>query len=71
DGLREALGPGVVTYRSEAELVAILQDDDLDRFFPSDVVLRENAERVRLEHSFDARAAALDEAVLRRDQGRG
>lgn len=69
DGLQEALGPGVVTYRHEAELVAFLMENDLDRFFPSDTVLRENAERVRREHSFDARAAVLEEAVSRRHPG--
>ena len=63
EGLRELLGPGVVTYRSEAELVSFLKDGDVDRLFPSDVVLRENAERVRREHSFDVRARVLDNAV--------
>ncbi len=69
DGLENALGPGVVTYRLEAELVALLKEGDLDRLFPSDALLRENAERVRREHSFDARAAVLEEAVLRRGPG--
>lgn len=65
DGIEEALGPGVVTYRDERELVALLKENDFDRLFPSDAVLRENAERVRREHSFSARAGVLLEAVRR------
>ncbi|BDI21627.1 hypothetical protein L3i23_04030 [Herbiconiux sp. L3-i23] len=63
EGLTELLGPGVITYRDEAELVALLEETSLDRLFPSDAVLRENAERVRRDHSFDARAADIERAV--------
>lgn len=65
DGLREVLGPGVVTYREEAELVELLRTDGFDRLFPSNSVLREHSERVRREHSFDARAEVLEREVRR------
>ena len=47
---RKAPSSGVITYRDEAEFVAFLRDNVLDRLFPSDVVLREDAMRVRREH---------------------
>lgn len=59
----------MVIYLNELELVALLREADVDRFFPSESLLRENAERVRREHSFDARAAALEEVALPRYAG--
>jgi hypothetical protein len=58
DGLAEIFGAAVVAYRSEEELVDLLSRDP-DTLFPPDDELAVIAERVRREHSFDARAGTL------------
>lgn len=58
DGLNEVFGGAVVAYRDEAELVELLSGD-LDRLFPDADELARIRERVRREHSFDARVAVL------------
>lgn len=63
DGLSETLGPGVVTYSDEKELISMLRHTDLDGLFPSEEVLLEYAQRARQIHSFDARAQTLADAV--------
>jgi hypothetical protein len=61
DGIEEIFDGAVVTYRDPAHLVELLRADPGD-VFPDDARLAEIAERIRIEHSFDARAAVLDEA---------
>lgn len=57
-GIAETFGSAVRTYRSEAELreLALTPVKDL---FPSESDLAQIAERIRQEHSFDARARTL------------
>ncbi|RWR22268.1 glycosyltransferase family 1 protein [Microbacterium enclense] len=66
----DALFEGAVrTYGSIPELIDMLSGD-LDEIFPTRDVLARIAERVRAEHSFDARARALLDAALHaRDDG--
>lgn len=61
-GIDEIFGGAVVTYRTEGELLALLRRDPAE-LFPSDDQLFVIAERIRTQHSFDARAAELDEAA--------
>lgn len=44
---RQALDRGVVICLNELELVALLREADVGRLFPSETLLRKNAERVR------------------------
>ena len=61
----DALFEGAVrTYDSIPELIDTLSGD-LDEIFPTRDALARIAERVRAEHSFDARARALLDAALR------
>ncbi|MGX1695904.1 glycosyltransferase family protein [Microbacterium keratanolyticum] len=63
DGIAETFGSAVRTYRSEAELREIALTP-LSALFPSDSELARIAERIRQEHSFDARARTLLRDVL-------
>lgn len=62
EGIEEIFGGAVVVYRDEAHLVELLRTDP-DEIFPAPEQLAQIAARVRVEHSFDARAAVLDEAA--------
>ena len=62
EGIEEIFGGAVVAYRDAAHLVELLRTDPAD-IFPPDERLAEISERIRREHSFDARAAALEDAV--------
>jgi hypothetical protein len=62
DGIESLFEGAVVVYRSEEELVELLRGD-LDALFPDDGRLALIGDRIRREHSFDARAAVLVEAV--------
>lgn len=53
-GISEIFGPSVVTYRESGELAEIYRDPKA--FFPSDTI---DAQRVRAEHDFRARARQL------------
>ncbi|PZU46370.1 MAG: hypothetical protein DI566_07715 [Microbacterium sp.] len=71
EGVEEIFGGAVVAYESAADLVKLLQGDPAD-IFPSDDEMAEIARRIRSEHSFDARAAVLDQAVREvEENGRG
>lgn len=67
DGIAELFGGAVVTYRSVPELLELLSGD-IDRVFPPEEHLAAVSERVRREHSFDARARELLETALRARQ---
>lgn len=58
DDIEELFGGAVVAYDSEEELVEILRSDPAD-LFPSDEELASISARIRIEHSFDARARTL------------
>lgn len=62
DHMAEVFGPAVVTYDTPEQLVALLGRDP-DTLFPDDDELAVIAERVRTEHSFDARARVIDDVV--------
>lgn len=62
DDIESLFDGAVVVYRSEEQLVELLRGD-LDELFPDDTRLAVVRERVRREHSFDARAAELVAAV--------
>lgn len=64
DGLAEVFGGAVIPYSSADDLIALLRGD-LNALFPDDQELAAIAERVRLQHSFDARAAQLEQTALR------
>lgn len=64
EGIDTVFGDAVVTYRDPGHLVELLRADP-DTIFPDDETLRRASERIRREHSFDARALALDDAVRR------
>ena len=62
EGLAEIFGAALAQYDTTEQLVELL-DGDIDALFaPEDELARISA-RVRVEHSFDARAASLDAAV--------
>ena len=61
-GLSDVFGSTVVTYRTEEELVELLRESRED-LFPSREERLDLAERIAREHSFDARAAVLIEAM--------
>lgn len=63
EGIDELFGGAVRTYGTIAELTELLSGD-LDAVFPAPDGLATLAERVRAEHSFDARARTLLEAAL-------
>ncbi|MDQ1083249.1 MULTISPECIES: glycosyltransferase [Microbacterium] len=62
DGIDEVFGGAVLTYRDEEHLVELLRAEP-DEIFPDPSTMARISERVRREHSFDARAAVLDEAA--------
>lgn len=62
EGIEEVFEGAVVAYRDAEHLVELLRSDP-DDLFPSDERMAEISNRIRREHSFDARAAALDEAA--------
>lgn len=64
EGIDTVFGDAVVTYRDPGHLVELLRSDP-DTIFPDDETLGRASERIRREHSFDARALVLDEAVRR------
>ena len=70
DDLEEVFGGAVVTYRDADHLVALLRADPA-AVFPDDAELARISARIRAEHSFDARAEVLDEAVGRMRAARG
>ena len=61
-GLVDVFGSTVVTYRNEEELVELLRESR-DDLFPSREERLDLADRVAREHSFDARAALLIDAM--------
>lgn len=67
DGLAEIFEGAVVTYADEAELVELLRRDPTE-IFPDDDQLGEIAQRVRRDHSFDARAGEIIRAVEERSR---
>jgi hypothetical protein len=62
DQIEEIFDGAVITYRDAAHLVELLRANP-DDLFPSSEHLAEISERIRREHSFDARAAVLDAAA--------
>jgi len=62
DGIEDIFGGAVIAYRDEQHLLELLQADP-DEIFPDRERLQQIAQRIRAEHSFDARAAVLDEAA--------
>ncbi len=67
DGIEPLFGGAVCTYRNVDELHELVSSP-LDALFPSHDVLARISERVRRDHSFDARAGTLLEDVLERRQ---
>ncbi len=65
DGIEAVFGDVVPVFHTSEELVRMLRQDPRD-LFPVDAVLLAASERIRRDHSFDARAAEL----LRAAQGR-
>jgi hypothetical protein len=72
DGLEALFGGAVQTYDSLDDLAALASPDGRAKTFPDGAERVTLAERVRAEHSFDARAARLLEVVtaLRADPSR-
>jgi hypothetical protein len=68
EGIDEVFGDAVPVFRDTDELIGLLRQD-LDDIFPDADALLAASERVRRDHSFDARAAELIEAVRRRRSG--
>lgn len=64
EGIAETFGGAVRTYGSVGELVELMQGD-LDALFPDEAELRTISDRIRTDHSFDARARTLLDAALR------
>lgn len=64
DGIAELFDGAVATYEHVPELIEMLAGD-LDTLFPAAGRLTEVGERIRAEHSFDARARTLLDAALR------
>lgn len=62
EGIDAVFEGAVVTYRDAEHLVSLLQADP-DTIFPDADALARASERIRRDHSFDARAAVLDEAA--------
>ncbi|MFB7843337.1 hypothetical protein [Microbacterium sp. NPDC056052] len=63
EGIAEIFGGAVRQFRDERELLA-LTDQPLDERFPPDAELAQISERIRREHSFDARARRLVDTIL-------
>lgn len=63
DGIAEVFGGAVRTYDDIPELLRLVTAD-LDDLFPPDEELALIAERIRREHSFDARARTLLDAAI-------
>ena len=61
-GIEALFGGAVLTYRTVPELLELVSGD-VDRRFASDGEVRRLSDRVRAEHSFDARAQRLLELV--------
>lgn len=64
EGIDEIFEGAVRTYRDVQELLDLV-GGDLDDLFPPDPELRRISERVRRDHSFDARARALLDVATR------
>lgn len=64
EGIEEIFGPAVVMYDSPQHLVDLLRGD-VTALFPSRSALAEISERVRAEHTFDARAQVLLDRATR------
>ena len=58
-GVDALFGAAVQVYRTPDDLARLARSADLDAIFGDDAARRETAERVRREHSFDARAEQL------------
>lgn len=63
DGIADLFGPAVVMWDTVPELIEMLSGD-ASRLFPPAAELEAISERVRAEHSFDARARTLLDAAL-------
>jgi hypothetical protein len=70
EGIREIFAGAVATYDTTAGLLDIVRGD-LEDAFPSEAELRDIGDRIRADHSFDARARTLLSAALERDQTTG
>lgn len=68
EGIAETFGPAVRMFRSDDEL-GVLSTSPLASLFPDDDALAEITDRVRREHSFDARARTLLLDVLAQREG--
>jgi len=64
DGLDELFGGAVQTFRDEADFVRMVHEP-FDEHFPDDATRLEIAERIRHDHTFDARASELIATVVR------
>lgn len=64
-GISDLFGEAVRTYTNVPELTRLVTQE-VSALFPSDASLRPIGARVRAEHSFDARAAELLQAVMSR-----
>jgi GT2 family glycosyltransferase len=64
DGLAELFGPSVQVYETPDELRRLATLADPDSVFGDDASRRVAADRVRAEHSFDARARRLVEVAV-------
>ncbi|MGB4778683.1 glycosyltransferase family protein [Microbacterium sp.] len=60
--IEELFGGAVVVYRDAEHLIELLRTDPAE-LFPADEQLARIAERIRSDHSFDARAATLEAAA--------
>jgi hypothetical protein len=69
DGVEELFGGAVQTFRDEADFVRLVHqtydDPDSDDSFPGVATRLEIADRIRHDHTFDARASELIATVLR------
>jgi hypothetical protein len=63
EGIDALFGGAVATYDTVPELIDMLSDQDA--LFPDAAALTSASERIRAEHSFDARARTLLDAALR------
>ena len=68
DGLADLFGGAVQTYDSLDGLAALASPDGRAKAFPDDAERVALAERVRAEHSFDARATRLETVVRLRSR---
>ncbi|WP_347346383.1 glycosyltransferase, partial [Microbacterium sp.] len=64
-GIEEIFGEAVRTFTDTDELISMLQGDLVALFGPADEMVA-RGDRIRQEHSFDARAHTLIAAVMRR-----